>query len=161
MSPDEITISIPRPDDSQDLFSLSENIELFNSDDLKTIKELWTEFSTQKENSWYHFLIARIEDEMCGFACYGRRPLTESTFDLYWVGVGQQFQGKGIGKQLLARVEQDIRLLGGSLLIIETEGKPLYEPTRQFYLHAGCELGARIRDFYSRGNDLYIFTKYL
>lgn len=156
-----INIKVPHINEGPKLIKMAESIDLFNSDDVATIKELWEEFSTKGKDSWYHFLAAYSEKEMCGFSCYGRRPLTESTFDLYWAGVGQQFQGQGIGKKLLARVEEDVRKLGGKLLIIETEGKPLYEPTRQFYLHAGCDLEARIRDFYSPGNDLYIFTRHL
>lgn len=101
---------------------MAEGIELFNSDDVATIKELWEEFTTKGKNSSYHFLAAYSDDEMSGFTCHGPRPLTEGTFDLYWAGVGQQFQGQGIGKKLLARVEEEVRKLGGKLLIIETEG---------------------------------------
>lgn len=156
-----ITIQVPQHKDGPALIRMAKGIELFNSDDIETIKELWEEFTEKGEKSWYHFLAAFSGGEICGFTCYGRRPLTEGTFDLYWAGVGQNFQGQGIGKLLLKRVEEEVRNLDGRLLIIETEGKPLYEPTRQFYLHAGCELEARIRDFYSPGNDLYIFTRHL
>ncbi len=122
---------------------------------------MWTEFATQGEKSWYHFLVARRGEEILGFAAYGRRPLTQASFDLYWIGTGQQFQGQGIGKKLLRRVEEEVRNLGGKLLIIETSGRPEFEPTRQFYLHAGCDPEARIRDFYAPGDDLVVFTVHL
>jgi GNAT superfamily N-acetyltransferase len=157
----KLEISVPTAADGQSLIGLVSGIELFEPDDVKTIKELWTEFVTKGEQSWYHFLVARAGVEIRGFACYGRRPLTENSFDLYWIGVGQQFQDQGIGKKLLFRVEDEIRKLGGRLLIIETAGKPIFEPTRQFYLRAGYDLEARIRDFYSPGDNLEIFTKHL
>lgn len=122
---------------------------------------MWTEFVTKGEQSWYRFLVARQGEAILGFAAYGRRPLTEATFDLYWLGTGQPFQGRGIGKRLLRQVEEEVRKLGGKLLIIETAGRPEFEPTRQFYLHAGCEPEARIRDFYAPGDDLVIFTVHL
>jgi hypothetical protein len=62
--------------------------------------------------------------------------------------MGQQFQNQGIGKKLLIQVEGEVRKLGGKLLIIETAGKPIFEPTHQFNLRAGCNLEVRIRDFY-------------
>jgi ribosomal protein S18 acetylase RimI-like enzyme len=127
---------------------------------METIEELWTEFSTKgDEASWYHFLVSRAGEELLGFACYGQRPLTEGTFDLYWIGVSQCQQSRGIGKTLLAEVENKVREKGGRILIAETAGKPIFEPTRRFYLSAGYELEARIRDFYKPGDDLVIFTK--
>jgi len=153
-----LEISVPAPADGERLLGLAGGIALFDAEDVETIRELWTEFATKGAQSWYHFLVARAGEEIRGFAAYGRRPLTAAAFDLYWIGTGQQFQGQGIGKKLLRRVEDEVRRLGGKLLIIETAGKPEFEPTRQFYLHAGCTLEARIRDFYSPGDDLVIFT---
>jgi GNAT superfamily N-acetyltransferase len=75
--------------------------------------------------------------------------------------VGQDQQGRGIGKILLGEVEDQVRTQGGRILIAETEGKPTFEPTRRFYLSAGYELEARIRDFYRPGEDVVIFTKRL
>lgn len=154
----DIEISIPTPEDEGGLLALAKGIRLFSAEDVTTIKELWDEFITKSETSWYSFIIARNSKEILGFACYGRRALTEGTWDLYWLGVAQQAQGLGIGKKLLRATEDRVRARGGRLLIIETAGKPEFEPTRQFYLHADCELEARIRDFYAPGDDLYIFT---
>ncbi|MBN2386173.1 MAG: GNAT family N-acetyltransferase [Anaerolineales bacterium] len=155
-------IDLPTPADGQPLLTLASGIELFTADDVKVIEELWTEFATRGDlDSWYHFLVARWNGKITGFACYGRRPLTECAFDLYWIGVGDAHQGRGIGRALLKRVEFQVRTQGGKLLIVETEGRPTYEPTRQFYLASGYDLEGRIRDFYSPGNDLFIFTKHL
>jgi len=126
------------------------------------IQELWTEFAEKgNTQSWYHFIIARDAGEIIGFACYGQRPLTHGTFDLYWIGVDGNQRGRGIGKILLAEVEEQVRARAGRLLIAETEGKPAFTPTRGFYLSAGYTLEARIRDFYRPGEDLVMFTKRL
>jgi len=73
--------------------------------------------------------------------------------------VGQNQQGRGVGKTLIGEVENRVRSQGGRLLIAETAGKEAFEPTRRFYLSAGYQLEARIRDFYKVGDDLVIFTK--
>ena len=127
---------------------------------MDTIRELWTEFVTKgDEKSWYHFFVARQGDEIVGFGCYGRRALTEATWDYYWMGVAQNMQGKGIGKIIMNYIKATVKARGGRLLIIETAGKPEFEPTRQFYFRdPDCKLEARIKDFYAEGDDLFIFS---
>jgi ribosomal protein S18 acetylase RimI-like enzyme len=140
-------------------------IDLFESHDLDVIQELWMEFTEKGDaHSWYHFIVAREPNqgrEILGFACYGQRPLTEGTYDLYWIAVDGNQRGRGIGKILLNTVEERLRARGARLLIAETEGKPAFDPTRRFYLSAGYTLEARIRDFYKPGEDLVMFTKRL
>jgi GNAT superfamily N-acetyltransferase len=157
-----IEIMIPALTEGERLLELARKIELFLPGDFEVIEELWTEFAAKGDGgSHYHFIVARHGEDFLGFACYGQRPLTEGTFDLYWIGVDQRQQGRGIGKALIHIVEEHVRERGGRLLIAETEGKPSFEPTRRFYLSAGYELEARIRDFYRPGEDLVIFTKRL
>lgn len=162
MSDNNIEIVIPVPEDDERILALTRKIELFLPSDFEVIEELWSEFAAKGDkDSHYHFIAAQQGDEFLGFACYGARPLTEGTFDLYWIGVDQRQQGRGIGKALIRIVEARVCERGGRLLIAETEGQPSFEPTRRFYLSAGYELEARIRDFYRPGNDLTIFTKRL
>jgi GNAT superfamily N-acetyltransferase len=162
MSETQIEIIIPAPTQGERLLALAHKIELFLPGDFDVIEELWTEFAAKGDSdSHYHFIVAQQDDGFLGFACYGQRPLTEGTFDLYWIGVDQRQQGRGVGKALMRVVEQHVRERGGRLLIAETEGKPSFEPTRRFYLSAGYELEASIRDFYRPGEDLVIFTKRL
>jgi ribosomal protein S18 acetylase RimI-like enzyme len=157
-----IEIVVPTPADGEHVLGLARDINLFEASDIETIQELWTEFATKgDESSWYRFLVSRQGEEILGFACYGQRPLTEGTFDLYWIGVSQGQQSRGIGKALIGEVEKRVRSQGGRLLIAETAGKEAFEPTRRFYLSAGYLLEARIRDFYKPGDDLVIFTKKL
>lgn len=161
MTKPEFDITIPTPDAGPKLLEMAHTVALFLPDDFDVIQELWDEFATKGAASHYHFVTAQQTDEILGFACYGRRPLTDATFDLYWIGVAQQHQGRGIGKALAHAVEDAVRAMHGRLLIAETEGKPSFEPTRRFYLAAGYETEARIRDFYRSGEDLFIFVKRL
>ena|SRR5687767_10660578 len=160
-----IEIIIPTPADGERLLGLARDIDLFETHDLNVIQELWTEFIEKGDaHSWYHFIVARDQEDVgkiLGFACYGQRPLTEGTFDLYWIAVDANQRGRGIGKILLSTVEDKLRARGGRLLIAETEGKAAFNPTRRFYLSAGYALEARIRDFYKPGEDLVMFTKRL
>jgi len=46
-------------------------------------------------------------------------------------------------------------------LIVETSGLLKYEPTDAFDLATGLHTEATMKDFYSDGDDLVIFTKHL
>lgn len=52
-------------------------------------------------------------------------------------------------------------LRGGRMLLVETSGLPDFERTRRFYMKCGCEEEARIRDFYTTGDDKVVFRKVL
>jgi len=152
---------VPTSADSLAILEISRSIPLFDSTDVETIQELWTEFINKGDkDSWYHFLAANQAGKLTGFACYGRRPLTEGTFDLYWIAVHNDHHRQGIGEFLLKHVENQVRERGGHLLIAETAGKPVFEPTRRFYLGSGYSLEGRLLDFYAIGDDLCIFTKH-
>lgn len=158
MSTTEITI--PTAEDADRIAALARSIHLFSPDDVAVLDELWQAFIEKGgDASGYHWLEAHADGELAGFAVYGPRALTRSTFDLFWIGVADGMQGKGIGRALLAEVDRRVQTLGGTLLIIETEGRADYEPTRTFYERTGCPLEARIRDFYAPGNDLYVYTR--
>jgi GNAT superfamily N-acetyltransferase len=153
-------LCIPTVSDGLIILEIARRIPLFDAADVETIQELWMDFTSKGDDSWYHFLAARKEGILVGFACYGKRPLTEGTYDLYWIAVDTNYHRLGIGEFLLKEVESKVQACEGHLLIAETAGKPAFEPTRQFYIGSGYELEAKLRDFYAVGDDLCIFTKH-
>jgi ribosomal protein S18 acetylase RimI-like enzyme len=105
-----------------------------------------------------------LEDErshVAGYECHGPTPLTEGTYDLYWIAVDPACQGSGFGRALLAFAEQDVRATGGRLLLIETSSQESYGDTIRFYEKSGYPLAARIKEFYRQGDDKLIFAKRL
>ena len=96
-----------------------------------------------------------------GYYCIGPTPMTEGTFDLYWIAVDPRIQRKGIGKQLLVHSEALMRSSGGRLVVVETSSQQKYEPTRLFYEGNGYGEEARIKGYYGAGDDLLIYTKHL
>jgi len=96
-----------------------------------------------------------------GYVCYGPTPLTESTFDLYWIAVDRASQGSGFGRLLVEHAERAVRAQNGSLLLIETSSQESYGSTIHFYERAGYTLVARVPNFYHAGDDKLIFAKSL
>jgi ribosomal protein S18 acetylase RimI-like enzyme len=99
-------------------------------------------------------------DAVQGYYCAGPTPMTQATFDLYWIAVHPRMQKKRIGHELLGHCEAQVQAMGGSLIVVETSSQPKYEPTRQFYLRHDYAETARIRNYYAQGDDLVIYSKY-
>jgi len=100
--------------------------------------------------------------KITGFLIYGPTPMTESSFDLYWIVVDSQEQGKGVGTALLRQMEEAIlRKFPRARIRVETAGKGEYDYQRRFYLSRQFQEAGRIPDFYSPGDDLVIFWKEL
>ena len=133
---------------------------VFNQEEIETVEALWQDYLTiGPVVGGYNFLVEKDGDHVLGFACYGPRDLTSGVFDLYWIAVDARSHRNGVGRRLLTATEEAVRQAGGRMLIAETSGTPLYEPTRKFYLGMGYEMEAAIRDFYTEGDDLAIFVK--
>ena len=150
-----------RPGDGRGILELTSRIAVFSPAEKACVEELWNEYLSRGEASGYHFLACQDNGHVLGYACYGPHALTSSAFDLFWIAVDPYLQGRGIGHMLMSQVEAKVQAAGGTLLLVETSGKPAYEPTRRFYESCGYHSQAVIRDFYATGDDLVIFTKYL
>ena len=106
-------------------------------------------------------VVAEVDRLAVGYICYGPTPLTEGTWDIYWIAVAQGEQSRGVGSALIALAEDEIKKAQGRLAIIETSSKPEYEKTRRFHNRQGYELIGRIPDFYAPGDDKLILQKRL
>ena len=87
--------------------------------------------------------------------------LTEGTYNLYAIAVHNDQQGKGIGKQMMAYIENELRKKGHRILIVETSGKPEFALTREFYTKCNYVKQATIPEFYEKGDDKIVFWKKL
>ena len=102
-----------------------------------------------------------IEDggAIAGYLCYGRTPMTERTFDLYWVCVDASARGRGLAAALVAAMEDELRSSGGGSIRVETSLTDGYGAARRLYEKLGYPLLAQLPDFYSPGDDLLTYYK--
>lgn len=98
-------------------------------------------------------------DALMGYVVYGPTPMTEGTWDLYWIASRADCRGKGVGKALVEKMEADVREKDGHLVRIETSAADAYGPTRKFYEATRYFEVGRIPNFYRRGDDLVILAK--
>ncbi len=109
----------------------------------------------------YNIFIAEVYNNLAGYICYGHTPLTENTWDIYWIAVALEKRGFGVGSALIQFAEENIKKAGGKLVIIETSSQPGYGKTRHFYAGHNYEMVCQIADFYAVGDDKVILQKRL
>jgi len=112
-------------------------------------------------NSGYHVMVAEVDSVITGYVCYGPTPMTEGTWDIYWMAVAPDRQRQGMGHALLSSAENKIKKAKGRLILIETSSKAEYDKTRRFHYHQGYEMIGCIPDFYFPGDDKLILQKRL
>lgn len=133
----------------------------FTSEEVKVAEELIDLYLQYGTNSEYHILIAEVDTILAGYICYGPTPLTQETWDIYWIAVSADRQNMGIGRTLLSSAENEIAKVRGRIILIETSSKEQYQKTRCFYKNLGYEQVARIPDFYAPGDDKLVYKKTL
>jgi GNAT superfamily N-acetyltransferase len=133
----------------------------FKPSEVAVAKELIDSYLDDPSGSGYHILVAEVNRTVEGYICFGPTPLTEATWDVYWMAVTREKQGQGIGSALMKSAEKEMIRAKGRLSIIETSSTPAYEKTRNFHLSQGYETIARIPDFYAPDDDKLILQKRL
>ncbi len=101
------------------------------------------------------------QDQPVGYICYGPVPMTDGTFDLYWIAVDPDLQSQGAGSKLMDFLEGELRKMGARMLLADTSSIAEYEKTRRFYEKKGFREVARVPDYYYVGNDRITFCKKL
>lgn len=107
----------------------------------------------------YRALVCEDAGQLLGYVCYGRTPMTDATWDLYWIAVHRDARGKGVASKLARAMEADARALGGAVVRIETSQLESYGSARSLYDRLAYVEVGRIGDFYRAGDDLVILAK--
>jgi len=150
------------PTDTDCLVALADATGLFKPIEIVALREVLDDFHAIHHADNHYAILVEENDAVLGFAYYGFVPMTEGTWQLWWIAVRKDQQGKGVGSRLLRHVEDDIRTKRhGRLLFVETGSVPHYELTRQFYRKLGYEQHALLKDFYADGDSMIVFRKAL
>ncbi len=149
------------PADRDAIRSIVEATGVFYEDEILVAIELVDDALARGERSDYRFLLADGPSGLVGYACYGHIACTASGFDLYWIAVRPDLQGKGAGREIMGHVQEAIRRAGGTRIYVETSGRAAYEPTRAFYEHCGYAVGSVLEDFYGPGDPRITYVKVL
>ena len=148
------------PEDRAALVGMTAATGFFTEAEVEVAGEVLDDTLTGRDPD-YHATTALADDQPVGYIVVGKVPLTDATFDVYWIVVDPKLQRGGVGRLLLEAAEKDVRNRGGRWVLIETAGKAQYVPTHQFYLRCGYAQVSKIDDFYAVGDPRLIFGKRL
>jgi len=148
-------------EDRERVLDIVQATEMFTPDEIFFAREQVDIYLDQPHQRDYFLVVSEDgKDGVVGYMSYGPTPLTEGTYDLYWMAVAPSAQGRGFGRELVVWLERRVAEAGGRLILIETSSQPKYEKTRNFYLGLGYREASRIPDFYKVGDGRITYVKY-
>ena len=129
--------------------------EMFPSDMLDDMTA--GHFGGDQSQRWLVFDDGQV-DAVCYYTPEG---LAEGVWNLLMIAVDPDRHGNGLGSQLMRFVERQLADEGNRILLVDTSGKQEFKRTRAFYDMLEYEREARIRDYWSDGDDKVTFRKVL
>ena len=133
---------------------------LFTREEISVALEL-IDAALAEPGGEYRVLCADLNGALAGYICYGPTPMTEGTWDLYWIAVHPDARGGGLARALTTRMEDEVRGVGGRLVRVETSRLDGYGAARAFYERLHYPVVAEMLDFYRPGDDLLVMLKRL
>lgn len=150
--PSGLELRALREDDRKPLVDMTRATGVFRDDEVEVADELLGDALARGALSDYRVIVVDRDGLVCGFSCHGQVPMTDATYDLYWIVVSPELHGRGVGGFLLGAVEEDVRRAGGRWVIAETSSTPVYAATRRFYETHGYAPVGDVPDFYRLGD---------
>jgi ribosomal protein S18 acetylase RimI-like enzyme len=151
-----------RPQDRPSLKALLQAQSHFRPEEIRVGLELIDLALAHPGEEDYIILCAEEEEgEIRGFLCYGKAPLTEAVYDIYWIVVHPASWSQGTGSSLLHQAERELAHRQARLLLIETSSTPPYAIARAFYGKNGYREQARVLDYYRPDDHKIIYGKTL
>ena|SRR5215207_6163359 len=157
----------PLPNDRAALIELidpkaSDSTNPFRPEELACAIELLEAVLDPPEGNTYEArILVDPADRPLAYACFGHTPMTGATFDLYWMVTAAASRGQGLGKRLLAAVEEELAGRKACTIRVETSSLEGQGGALRFYRQAGYDVVGRIADFYRPGDDLITLAKRL
>lgn len=148
-----------RHDDIPQLENILLTSNAFSEAEVAVALELLETVINDPSQQDYEVAVAETGGYVAGYVLFGPVPLTEGTYDLYWIAVAPESQGRGVGRRLMSHVENRVQQMGGRMLCLETSSQGGYLRTRSFYEQAGYTEESRIGDFYKPGDDRLTYVK--
>jgi ribosomal protein S18 acetylase RimI-like enzyme len=149
-----------RPEDTPTLLEITRGTDMFSATDVEALQGVLDDYHASGYDT-HKAVTYEDNGQIVGFAYWALAPITDRTWDLWWIVVNKKTQARGVGGKLIRHVEDDIRSRNGRLLLLETSSLPSYALTRKFYLKHGYDVLCTLSDYYADGHDMVVFRKRL
>lgn len=149
-----------RPATGEDLDTLSclvEKVELMPGDMLA--QSMAPFFDNNPDNELC--MIAELGSEIVGFYYARQEEMADKVWNMLIIAIDNNVQGQGLGRQLVAHLEQQLREQNQRMLMIDTSSDAQFKSTQQFYKNLGYKHVATIPNYWMKGEDKITFIKQL
>lgn len=137
------------------VIALSERSGLFDADGIELIKERLSDYLSGNNDLWF----AAVDKDIEGAVYCIPEPMTDGTWNILMLIVSPDSHGQGHGQALMNFIEETLAARGARLMIVETSSLDGFERARAFYPKCGYAEEARIKNFYTTGDDKVVFSK--
>lgn len=131
---------------------------MFARDEARLVEELLQAHLGTEGLDDHRCTVLELDGRVDGVAFAQPRAAADRVWDLTMLGVRPGRQHAGIGTALIEQIEQDLSTTQ-RLLVVETSSTDAYAPARAFYRARGYDEAARVRDYWTDGDDLVVFRK--
>jgi len=108
-------------------------------------------------------VVAVLDGQIVGFVTWWPSPEQPDAMEITWLGVAPHLRARGIGRQLVAAMEESLRTNGIHTVTVSTLAAtvdyPPYEETRQFYGRLGFRSERIDKDHYGPEEDRLLLIK--
>ena len=129
---------------------------MFTTEESAFVSELFADFLSSPKDDRYG-LVVLDDGGVLGVAHWRPVEMADGVVDLTMIGVDPTAQGRGLGRTLMRHAEAQVRGAGQRLVLVQTSGSDQYAGTRRFYAALGYDEEARVRDYWTAGEDLVVF----
>ena len=158
------SIRVPSARDLERIKQIAVDADMFGTDEVGFFDHMLGGFldGSLAEHRW--LVVEDDQGQVVAAANYAPEPFADRMWNLYFIAVAPEEQGRGLGGTLIEHVERDLRGRGDDVarvLIVETSSTAQYARTRAFYRNHQYDEEARIRQFYGPTDDKVVFWKLL
>jgi ribosomal protein S18 acetylase RimI-like enzyme len=147
------------PADTPTLIEIARGTGVFRAIEIDALQEVLNDYHAYNRQHGHQAITYEQDGRVIGFAYFAPAAMTDRTWYLYWIAVSKLIQARGVGAQMLHHAEEAIRKAKGRILMLETSSLPTYDLTRKFYLKQGYEQAGVLKDYYTDGDDMVVFSK--
>jgi D-alanine-D-alanine ligase len=126
----QFTIRRPVKSDRDAILKFVTETGFFRDDEIAVAREVLDDALAKGPDGHYQSYTAHEAGRPVGWICFGPTPCTLGTFDIYWIVVARERQGRGVGAALLRLAEDLIARRGGRITVLETSSRGVYTPPR-------------------------------